>query len=266
MGTAYRLQVTRRRSRLKEQIQLADKETLYKLQSKMPETDDPRRPSYTTYMNHRIGMTKKKSREIELGIHRYIYETSKVSSAMDKFANVFSVYGTEESGETGAMLRAFGMILNTANAHRTVQLKMLSDVGANLRHLKGVYRDAREALKDYKETCNSYEAARKKYVAARRLMRTGKSVRKAKCVVERRESELFLKRRELKKALDEFEKMLRKALLGFFFQFVKCEMYMAARMLETFSESNSKLERWRLDIKEMKEWVAGNSIRKEAKG
>lgn len=230
----------------------------------MPEAEDPRRPSHTAYLNHRIKMTKKKAQKIETGFYKYIYETGKLSGVMNKLVNVFSIYGTEESGETGAMLRVFARILRQTNDHRIKRQKMLSDVGTNLRHLKGVYREAEEMLKEYKESYGRFKSARKKYAATRSLMKTGKSVRLAQCMVARRESEFFVKKRILKKTLDEFDMKLRKALMNFFFQFVKCEMYMAARMLETFSTSNSQLQRWNREMKEMKEWVVSRSLRQDS--
>ena len=218
----------------------------------MPENDDPRRPSYTAFMKHRIGMTKRKSKKIEKGLHKYIYDTTKVSKAMEDLVKFFSIYGTEESGETGAMLRVFAKVLSQANSHREVRRTMLSNVGTNLSHLKNVYREAKETMKEYKAAQARLKAAKKKYVTRRRLIGAGKMLRKAKCAVERRESEFFAKKREIKKVLDGFDKKLRKALLRTFFQFIRCEMFMAARMLETFSESYSKLERWNAEIKELR--------------
>ena len=200
-------------------------------------------------------MTKKKTRKIETGLHSYIYETAKVSNIMESIVKFFSVYGTEESGETGAMLRVFSKILGQANSHREVRRRMLSDVGANLSHLKEVYLDAKQALIEYKAAYTKLKAAKRSYCTRKGLMSTGKRVRKAKCIVARRESELYAKKRELKKVLDGFDRRLRKALLRTFFQFVKCEMFMAARMLETFSDSNSKLERWNTEIKELSTMV-----------
>lgn len=151
-------------------------------------------------------MTKIKSNKIEKGLHRYIYDTTKVSTAMEGLAKLFSIYGTEESGETGAMLRVFAKILRQANSHREVRRTMLSNVGANLSHLKDVYREAKEAMKEYKATQDRLKAAKKKYVTRRRLIGAGKLVRKAKCTVVRWESELLTKRREVKKVLDAFDK------------------------------------------------------------
>lgn len=228
----------------------------------MPEVDDPRRPSTTKFLSHRVSMTKRKSRKIEIGLQKYIYETSKLYSVMDNLIQVFLLYGIDESGETGAMLRVFAKILQEGNNHRIKRQQMLSDVGANLADLKYVYREARETNNEYKSLHFRYKTAKKKHAAIKKLMRWGKSVRKAKCKANQRESELLAKRRALKKVLDEFDKKLRAALLGFFFQFIKCEMFMAARVLETFSDTNSHLKRWTSETKEIKEWILSRSLLK----
>ena len=197
-------------------------------------------------------MTKTKSKKFETGLHKYIYETAKVSNAMGSIAKFFSMYGSEESGETGAMLSVIGSILDQANGFREVRRRMLSNVGANLSHLKEVYRDARETLIAYKEAQRRLKAARTRYVTRKKLITTRKLVRSAKYKVDRREAEFLAMKRELKKVLHAFDKKLRKALLYTFFQLVRCEMFMAARVLEIFSESYSKLEKWNTEKKELK--------------
>ena len=226
----------------------------------MLDFEDPRRQDHIPYLKHRIKMTKKKTRSIEARLFSYINETSKLSIVMDNFVDFFANYGTEETGETGMMLRIFARIFKQANGHRKMRQKMLTIVGANLRHVTRVYRSARDALTEYKDSCRKMKSARKRYVTTKSLLKKGRTVRKAKDLAARTESELFEKKGQLKKQIDEFDKELRKALMNFFFQFVKCEMFMAARVLETYSECYSKLDRWSKEIKEMKEWVVNHKI------
>ena len=221
----------------------------------MPEINDPRRPDHIAFLRHRVKMTRMKTNIIEKSLFKYINETTNSNGMMDKFIEVISCYGTEESGETGALLRAFARILQQASSHQKVRAQMMAEVGTNLHYLRQVYRKAKETMEDYRQITRRYALDKKRYAAMIRIFSSGRSVRMAKDTVTKTESELFVKKGILKKELDEFDSELRKALLNFFLKFIKCEMYLAARILETYSESHSKLDRWNEDAKNIKEWV-----------
>lgn len=200
-------------------------------------------------------MTRMKTNKIEKSLFKYINETANCNATMDKFIDVISCYGTEESGETGALLRAFARILRQASSHQKVRAQMMAEVGTNLHYLRLVYRKAKETMEDYRQITRRYALDKKRHAAMIRIFSSGRSVRMAKDIVTKTESELFVKKGILKKELDEFDSELRKALINFFLQFIKCEMYLAARLLETYTESHSKLDRWNGDAKNIKEWV-----------
>ena len=110
---------------------------------------DPRRIDHNIFIKHRINFTKRRAKEIENNLSEYVYKKEKVRKSMDKFIKTLSVYGTDESGNTGVLLREFTGNLRMLNSYRNDEIKMLLKLVDDLRHLKQVYRKGRKNLKNY---------------------------------------------------------------------------------------------------------------------
>ncbi len=235
----------------------------------MSDLYDPRRPDHTAYLKQRIKITKTKLESLELRLFHYAEEADKITDVMDNFIQGFVIYGTEEAGETGSLLRAMARILKKANSYQKQRVDMLVQVGENLRHVKSIYRNARDTLADYHDTTDRLKSAQRRFQASSTICSRTKTARKAKETLVRVKSELFHRKTALNKELDDFDKELRAKLMKFFFQFVKCEMITAARLLESYSESHKKLERWTSSNFERSaecEWVTKTDMNLDIKG
>eukprot|EP00794_Sanderia_malayensis_P012028 gene12028-13270_t len=211
----------------------------------MSDMNDPRRPIRTRYLKQRIKGTKVQLKELEVQLFRHIEETNRASYTMSDFIKHFIAYGTDEDNETGSLLRAMARILKTANSHENHRIAMLVRVGENLRHVKSIYREARATLAEYYNTRDKLTWAKRKSktIESSCIVRS-KAARKARESFARVESELLRRKTILDIEIENFDGNLRAALTKFFLQFAKCEMITAARLLETYSESTKKLEKW----------------------
>ncbi len=226
----------------------------------MTDFDDPRRPDHTAYLKQRIRITKAKLQSLDRRLYQHIGESARFKDSMDDFIQGFIIYGTEEAGETGALLRAFARILKKANSYQKQRTERMVKVGENLRHVKSVYRNARQVLEDYHASAEKLTRARRRLKASNNICTRQKTARKAKETLVRVESELFRRKTALSNELEDFDAALRKALMQFFLQLVKNEMITAARLLETYSETSVKLERWVTGDKPMCDWITSTKM------
>ena len=222
--------------------------------------DDPQRPDHTAFLGHRIKITKTKISQLEAKLYRYTDEAGTIGNVMDKFIRSLVVYSVDEAGETGSLLRTFARLLRKANSCRRDRVEMLRQTGENMRYLKQVYRKARQTLQEYNDTKKRLNTARQRFDASSFICLGRKVPRAARESLVRTESDLLAKKEALKKQIDEFDMELRAALKRFFFEFVKCEMIMAARVLETYSECNKRLERLSKDFDNESKEFSKNDI------